>query len=41
MIKSTNITSTRGVVLMVETTSSSPEEDPTAIAMMCAPDQSN
>jgi hypothetical protein len=33
MINSTNITSTRGVVLMFDMTSSSPEAGPTAIAM--------
>jgi hypothetical protein len=33
MIKSTNMTSTRGVVLMVEFNSSSPPLDPTLIAM--------
>src|SRR5271155_1620085 len=34
MISSTNITSTSGVVLMADTTSSSPSEGPTLIAMV-------
>src|SRR5258705_4303725 len=37
MIKSTSITSTSGVVLMAETTSSSPESEPTFMAMVGAP----
>src|SRR5438045_6111415 len=38
MISSTSITSTRGVVLMVETTSSSPSGEPTFIATALSPD---
>src|SRR5258708_2569751 len=38
MISRTSITSTRGVVLMVETPSSSPLEERTFIAMASAPD---